>query len=81
MARLSSNYVRGLVDGEGSFTVYIPNPDKKKNALRLAVMCIGARPVREIRTPGGNVNSEFPEDNRPSLQASRECPKCQFIWF
>lgn len=31
-----------------------------------------ARPMREIRTSGGNVNSMFLEDNRPSTQASWE---------
>lgn len=31
---LNSDYVIGLVDGEGSFTVYIRNPDLKKNVKR-----------------------------------------------
>ena len=31
---LNSNYVVGLVDGEGSFTVYIRNPDKKSEVKR-----------------------------------------------
>lgn len=31
---LKPDYVVGLVDGEGSFTVYIRNPDLKKNVKR-----------------------------------------------
>lgn len=31
---LNSNYIIGLVDGEGSFTVYIRNPDSKKRVKR-----------------------------------------------
>lgn len=33
-AMLNHNYVIGLVDGEGSFTVYIRNPDLKKSIKR-----------------------------------------------
>ena len=31
---LNPNYVTGLIDGEGSFTAYIRNPDLKKNVKR-----------------------------------------------
>ena len=31
---LNSNYIIGLVDGEGSFTVYVKNPDIKKDVKR-----------------------------------------------
>lgn len=31
---LNAKYIIGLVDGEGSFTVYIKNPDLKKNIKR-----------------------------------------------
>ncbi len=31
---LNPDYIVGLVDGEGSFTVYIRNPDLEKNAKR-----------------------------------------------
>ena len=31
---LNLNYIVGLVDGEGSFTVYVRNPDLKKNVIR-----------------------------------------------
>ena len=31
---LNPNYIIGLVDGEGSFTVYIKNPDLKKDIKR-----------------------------------------------
>jgi len=33
---LDPNYVVGLVDGEGSFTVHIPNPRSKKKSQRRA---------------------------------------------
>ena len=78
---LNPNYIVGLVDGEGSFTVYIRNPILKKNVKRrvrvnrLSRKCIRARLVREIRMLGGNVNSEFPENIRPSHQESWQYPK------
>ena len=31
---LNPNYIIGLVDGEGSFTIYVKNPDLKKNVKR-----------------------------------------------
>ena len=31
---LTNDYIVGLVDGEGSFSVYIKNPDEKKNRSR-----------------------------------------------
>ena len=31
---LNANYIIGLVDGEESFTVYVRNPDLKKNVVR-----------------------------------------------
>ena len=31
---LNFNYIVGLVDGEGSFTAYIKNPDSDKNVKR-----------------------------------------------
>ena len=31
---LNSNYIVGLVDGEGSFTAYVRNPELKKNVKR-----------------------------------------------
>lgn len=31
---LSSDYIVGLVDGEGSFTIYIRNPDERKEIVR-----------------------------------------------
>ena len=34
MEKINSNYVVGLVDGEGSFTVYVKNPDSKKQVKR-----------------------------------------------
>ncbi len=34
MKNLSSEYVVGLVDGEGSFTVYVRNPDAEKKIAR-----------------------------------------------
>jgi len=34
MGKLDSNYVVGLVDGEGSFTAYVKNPDSSKKVQR-----------------------------------------------
>lgn len=34
MEKLNANYIVGLVDGEGSFTVYVKNPDSKKLVRR-----------------------------------------------
>lgn len=34
MEMIDSNYVVGLVDGEGSFTVYVKNPDSKAETKR-----------------------------------------------
>jgi len=38
MKNLNPAYVVGLVDGEGSFTVYVRNPDVKKNLARRVVV-------------------------------------------
>jgi hypothetical protein len=38
MKNLSPDYVVGLVDGEGSFTVYVRNPDAEKNIARRVVV-------------------------------------------
>jgi hypothetical protein len=38
MQNLSPDYVVGLVDGEGSFTVYVRNPDVKKKVARRVVV-------------------------------------------
>ena len=34
MEKLNPNYIVGLVDGEGSFTAYVKNPDSTKLVLR-----------------------------------------------
>ncbi len=34
MEKLDANYIVGLVDGEGSFTAYVKNPDSKKLVKR-----------------------------------------------
>jgi len=34
MEKLNPNYIVGLVDGEGSFTVYVKNPDSTKKVKR-----------------------------------------------
>lgn len=36
MENLEPNYIVGLVDGEGSFTVHIPNPERRKQVKRRA---------------------------------------------
>lgn len=38
MKNLSPEYVVGLVDGEGSFTVYVRNPDAEKSVTRRVVV-------------------------------------------
>ena len=38
MKNLNPEYVVGLVDGEGSFTVYVRNPDVEKNVARRVVV-------------------------------------------
>jgi hypothetical protein len=35
---LNPDYIVGLVDGEGSFTVHIRNPNEKKTASRRAIV-------------------------------------------
>ena len=35
---LNPDYVLGVVDGEGSFTVYVRNPNKKKGVKRRTVI-------------------------------------------
>ena len=34
MKKLDPNYIRGLVDGEGSFTVYVRNPKERAQRIR-----------------------------------------------
>ena len=34
MENISADYIVGLVDGEGSFTVYVKDPDSKKQVKR-----------------------------------------------
>jgi hypothetical protein len=38
MEKINSNYVVGLVDGEGSFTVYVRNPESNKQVKRRAIV-------------------------------------------
>jgi len=38
MKNLSPDYVVGLVDGEGSFTIYVRNPDIEKTVVRRVVV-------------------------------------------
>ena len=38
MQNLNPNYIVGLVDGEGSFTVYIRDPDSRKKVKRRVVI-------------------------------------------
>ena len=38
MQNLSPEYVVGLVDGEGSFTIYVRNPDAEKTVARRVVV-------------------------------------------
>jgi hypothetical protein len=38
MEMIDSNYIVGLVDGEGSFTVYVKNPDSIKKVKRRSIV-------------------------------------------
>ena len=74
---LSADYVVGLVDGEGSFTVYIRNPDSSKIVKRRVVV----EPkfyvklvekdkdiLYELRKFFGCGSIYFQKDNRPNHQ-------------
>lgn len=37
MSKLNPNYIVGLIDGEGSFTCYVRNPEDKKNVKRRVI--------------------------------------------
>lgn len=71
---LSADYIVGLTDGEGSFTVYIRPPDKKRGAKNYRVECHYYLKLREDDLPLlKKVNQffscgkiSFQKDNRPN---------------
>ncbi len=71
---LSADYIVGLTDGEGSFTVYIRPSDKKHKAKNYRVECHYYIKLREDDLPVlEKVNQFFPcgrisfqKDNRPN---------------
>ena len=74
---LNPNYIIGLVDGEGSFTVYVRNPDEKKKVKRR----VKAEPrfylrliekdkdiLYQLKKSFGCGNVYFQKDKRPNHQ-------------
>ena len=74
---LTPEYILGLVDGEGSFTVYVRDPDKKDNRKRR----VQAEPrfylkliekdkdiLDELKTYFGCGSVYFQKDSRPNHQ-------------
>ena len=77
MHMLDANYVVGLVDGEGSFTAYVKNPDESKERIRRArvepkfyLKLIGEdkKTLDELQKFFGCGNVYFQKDNRPNHQ-------------
>lgn len=64
---LSANYIVGLTDGEGSFSVYLNPPNKKYHAVNYRVQC---RYYIKMR-----------EDELPLLQKVRSFWGCGKIYF
>ena len=72
---LNPNYIVGLIDGEGSFTVYIRNPDDKKVAKRrvtaepkfyVKLIEKDKRILFQLKKYFGCGNVYFQKDNRPN---------------
>lgn len=68
MSKLNPNYIVGLVDGDGSFTVYVRNPAKKNNAKRR----VTAEPKFYLR---------LIERNKKILDEFKEFFKCGQVYF
>ena len=64
---LSSDYIVGLTDGEGSFSVYINPPNKKHHAINYRIQC---RYYIKMR-----------EDELPLLQKVRNFWRCGKVYF
>lgn len=74
---LNSDYVVGLVDGEGSFTVYLRNPNEIKNVRRrtkaeprfyIKLIENDKNILYELKKYFGCGNVYFQKDNRPNHQ-------------
>ena len=64
---LSADYIVGLTDGEGSFTVYLLPPNKKHGSVSYRVQC---RYYIKMR-----------EDDLPLLEKVQKCWGCGKIYF
>ena len=79
MKGINPNYIVGLVDGEGSFTVYVKDPDSSKKVKRrtkveprffLKLNEKDKKVLYELRKFFGCGNVYFQKDNRPN---HRDC--------
>ena len=77
MEKLSPDYIIGLVDGEGSFTAYVKNPDSKKKVQRrtkveprffLKLIEKDKKILYELKKFFGCGNVYFQKDKRPNHQ-------------
>ena|SRR3989344_3047339 len=77
MEKISADYVVGLVDGEGSFTVYVKNPDSQKPVKRrtkveprfiLKLIEKDKEILDELKGFFGCGNVYFQKDTRPNHQ-------------
>lgn len=77
MEKITPDYVVGLVDGEGSFTVYVKNPDSKKQVKRrtkveprffLKLIEKDKKILDELKKFFGCGNVYFQKDTRPNHQ-------------
>lgn len=76
-AFLTPDYIVGLVDGEGSFTVYVKNPDSAKQIMRrvraepkfyLKLIEKDKKILDELKRFFGCGNVYFQKDSRPNHQ-------------
>ena len=74
---INPNYIVGLVDGEGSFTVYMRNPDQAKVAKRrvtaepkfyIKLVEKDKKILYQLKNFFGCGNVYFQKDNRPNHQ-------------
>lgn len=77
MEKITPDYVVGLVDGEGSFTVYVKNPDSDKQVKRrtkveprffLKLIEKDKKILDELKKFFGCGNVYFQKDTRPNHQ-------------
>jgi hypothetical protein len=77
MDKVTPDYIVGLVDGEGSFTVYVKNPDSDKQVIRrtkveprffLKLIERDKEILDELKKYFGVGNVYFQKDTRPNHQ-------------